>query len=156
MWHSVKCLFNIIFSTFIISNHKVGASIDFKFSHIEMSTKLFHLHMRTQTKSNCWNVCEKIRKTHLCPGIEFVRLNIRLLIRIKTFDKTIISRYVFLTLYDNIYQSQVRDVSRNRIRNWAKKLHPKGKNKKVIMIIIGKHQEWIKNSINFFKAEVFV
>ena len=72
-------------------------------------------------------MCEKIRKTHLCPGIEFVRLNIRLLIRIKTFDKTIISRYVFLTLYDNIYQSQVRDVSRNRIRNWAKKLHPKGK-----------------------------
>ena len=99
---------------------------------------------------------KKIRKTHFCPGIEFVRLNIRLLIRIKTFDKTIISRYVFLTLYDNIYQSQEGDVSRNRIRNWAKKLHPKGKNKKVIMIIIGKHQEWIENSINFFKAEVFV
>ena len=86
-------------------------------------------------------MCDKIRNTHLCPGIEFVRLNIRLLIRIKTFDKTIISRYVFLTLYDNIYQSQEGDVSRNRIRNWAKKLHPKEKNKKVIMIIFGKHKK---------------
>ena len=141
MWHSVKCLLNIIFSTFVISNHRIGASIDFKFSHIEMSTKLFSSSYENSDKKQLLKCVWKNKKTHLCPGIEFVRLNIRLLIRIKTFDKTIISRYVFLTLYDNIYQSQEGDVSRNRIRNWAKKLHPKEKNKKVIMIIFGKHKK---------------